>query len=770
MNTISTTSGNFGIKRYLLAASVAVLAGVLASCGGGGSSGGGGTPVVVSPPPPPPNTPPVLTGNLTPQFSENTDISFFLSVDDADGDTVTVTIGTSDDGQFFTLDTGTGEIRSTQQFDFENPQDVDGDNVYVQTVTLNDGTDSVTRDVTVTITNQDEAPTCTVLADTNVDENATGLVVTISGTDPDAGDDANAVVENLRVDPIGNSGSFNLIDFFSLAPNGDVTQTSPLDAEAFEDNFTFSISADYNTGAFSDRCNVNVGLTDLPTRVTSGLLITENLTNAVSLSDLNGDGTRDLWLPDPEDNSGTAPITGTLVYGQSLADSLGGNNGANLSLGNLVTAQKLDVTIAFDTGGGNAASATVTTISDVDGDGTDDLFIGTNNPPNDGLDPTRRPWGYVVFADTIANNTTGTLEPSSLTATEAISFTGPVDFNGSNASYVVANLDGVAGDEIAISLPGAIGFGSENGAFYVIDGAAFAAASGNFDFDLDASTRSYQGDIDIDAEFQIGTIKTIGDLDVDGSPELLMQSLQSLAIIPSINLISSTGGGIDSLNPLLLSLGTDRPQLFGAADVDGDTVSDLLLTRSTTDFDVTQASVVFGDALAPIVSSDSTVELNDTNFNIGDFVDLSSSGSGEGRDPIRLSGLGDLDGDGLEDVAFSTRQSEDNLEQGFIYIVKGSALSSLTANTFNFDDFTAAQGTRLGTVPFQFLSISTRLSRTPDIDGDGVEEFYMTSNRVAQSDPEGVALVIKSTDVVAALNNGDLDVDLEALFFNETPP
>jgi len=34
----------------------------------------------------------------------------------------------------------------------------------------------------------------------------------------------------------------------------------------------------------------------------------------------------------------------------------------------------------------------------------------------------------------------------------------------------VDNLDGIAGDEFAISLPGAIGPGSASGAFYVIDG------------------------------------------------------------------------------------------------------------------------------------------------------------------------------------------------------------------------------------------------------------------------------------------------------------
>jgi len=164
-------------------------------------------------------------------------------------------------------------------------------------------------------------------------------------------------------------------------------------------------------------------------------MISENLTNAISLSDLNGDGSRDLWLPDPEDNTGTSPITGTLIYGQSLIDGLAGNDGASISLADLTPAQRLQISVTFDTGSNeNARSATVKTIADIDGDGIDDLFIGSNNPPNDGLDPTRRPWGYIVFAHAIANNTTGLLNVNSLSITEAITFTGPVDFNGGSAS------------------------------------------------------------------------------------------------------------------------------------------------------------------------------------------------------------------------------------------------------------------------------------------------------------------------------------------------
>ncbi len=733
------------------------LASCLTACGGGG---GGSAP---APAPTPSNSPPQLIGNLSQTFPENSDVTFVLTVDDADGDTVTVTIGNSSDGQFFTLDTGSGEIRSTQPFDFEAPQDADQDNVYVQTVTLDDGTVSVDREVRVIISNVDEPPVCDIIADVNVDENVSGAIATLSGTDPDAGDDDIAVFADLSV---SDTRVENAIAIDSVT--GEVSLVEALDAEAFEDDFTFTVLALYRTNGLFDQCAVNIVLNDLPARVTSGVLFDDNLKNVQRLPDLDANGVADFWMGDVVDAGANEPATGSLVFGETFMAELAATGAAEFSVAALGPTQRIRLTATISLGLGNATSLTVRGISDLDGDGTDDLVVIATQPPNDGLDPTRRPWGFVVYAATIAANSSGAIDLNTLTPAEGFSLTGPVDFNGGNASYVIADLDGVAGDELAIALPEALGIGSEAGRLYIIDGVTLAATSGNLDFDLAATTRVFEGSIDIDALPIIGRISAIADLDADGAAELAMQSGANVALLPSTNTIASTGGSIDSLNALILDLEGDAAGELGQADVDGDASPDLLLARGDGSANTRQAAVLFGQALAPILNTNSTVAVNDTSFGVGDYIELTSSGRGGGQDPVRLRGIGDLDDDGRDELVLGLLEDA-SLEPGVLYIIRGAALANLMATGFNVDNFTAADGVRIGSVPFRFTSLSTALALTPDIDGDGLDDFYLTSNLRLADDPPGIGIILKSSDVNAALTANESDIDIESLYFDETP-
>lgn len=739
---------------YLLF-TLSIAAILLSGCGGGGGGGSDSAP-------PPANSAPRLTGNLTPSFPENADVSFFLNVTDADGDTVTITVGTSSDGQYFTLDTSSGEIRSTQPFDFEDPLDANGDNVYVQTVTLSDGKTTVTQEVRVTITNVDEAPSCDVLADVSIDENATGQAAVFSGTDPDAGDEVSAVFENLFFSDSRLDGLLALD-----AATGVLSVTTGLDAEAFEPGFTFTAFADYRTNGLFDRCSVNIALIDIPTRVTSGILFDTNLKNAQTVSDLDGRGLAEFWIPDAPESSGSGPIEGSLIFGEALVDAIADDGAATLSVAALGDTQRLRIRLTVSIGFGNAVSATVRSISDMDNDGIADLLVMANEPPNDGLDPTRRPWGYVIYAATIARSS-GLLDLNSLSAGQGFSLTGPADFNGGPAYYVVANLDGVAGDEIAISLPSAISPDSETGVIYVIDGGTLAGTTDNLDFDLDASTRVYDGLFEPDALPVIGELGVIDDLDGDAIAELMMRSEQAVAVFPSANLVASTGGPIDSLNPLLLDLEGDRAGELSVADIDGDALSDLLIVRGDGSPDSKQVTIISGDALAPVLNSDSVLAVNSTNFAAGDYVDITSGGSGDGPEPVRATKIGDLDGDGRDEVAFSFLQDE-NFTPGVVYIFRGSALAGLSVPSFDFDNFTAEQGVKITAVPRQFTSLSTKIALTPDVDGDGAADLYLTSNLRLADDPPGRAIILKSSDVSSALVANESSIDIEALFFNEAP-
>jgi carbon monoxide dehydrogenase subunit G len=69
---------------------------------------------------------------------------------------------------------------------YEGPTDGGTDNVYNVTVQVSDGTLTATKDIAVTVTNVNEAPSITSSGAVNAAENQTA-VQTVTGTDPDAG-------------------------------------------------------------------------------------------------------------------------------------------------------------------------------------------------------------------------------------------------------------------------------------------------------------------------------------------------------------------------------------------------------------------------------------------------------------------------------------------------------------------------------------------------------------------------------------------------------
>src|SRR5204863_9522198 len=65
--------------------------------------------------------------------------------------------------------------------------DAGANNVYNVTVGASDGTVMTTKDVAITVTNVNEAPTVTSAATASFAENGSGTVYTAAATDPDAG-------------------------------------------------------------------------------------------------------------------------------------------------------------------------------------------------------------------------------------------------------------------------------------------------------------------------------------------------------------------------------------------------------------------------------------------------------------------------------------------------------------------------------------------------------------------------------------------------------
>jgi glucose/arabinose dehydrogenase len=133
---------------------LAALASLAISCGGGGNS---------PPPPPPPPGPPPPGSNAPPTFTSPAAVSvrenaigviYRPLATDPEGNAITygATIGGPDAARF-TINPATREVRFAAQPDFEVPNDAGANNVYDISFTASDGTNTVTQNVAVSVTN-----------------------------------------------------------------------------------------------------------------------------------------------------------------------------------------------------------------------------------------------------------------------------------------------------------------------------------------------------------------------------------------------------------------------------------------------------------------------------------------------------------------------------------------------------------------------------------------------------------------------------------------
>ena len=113
---------------------------LLIGCGGGGG-GGEGSPLIASPVSS--NKPPTLALDLRAQHPENSIKIGILSIDEPDGDEITVEIGGEDAG--FILFQQPELLVFANAPDFENPLDQNKDNIYVFNLVVSDGELSVSK-------------------------------------------------------------------------------------------------------------------------------------------------------------------------------------------------------------------------------------------------------------------------------------------------------------------------------------------------------------------------------------------------------------------------------------------------------------------------------------------------------------------------------------------------------------------------------------------------------------------------------------------------
>ena len=280
--------------------------GVLLSALGGlaaaaGAAGGGGASALSAPVLSPDSqqsndNPPSFTSPSQGFFSENgTGTAYTATANDPDNNTVSFALVGGADAGLFNINSTTGAVSFKTAPDFENPDDAGRGNTYDIVVRASDGENVTDQNVTITVTDVDEAPAFTSATTAQVEENQ-AVAYTALAADPEG----SSLIYSLSG---GDAGLFDVnsntgVVTFKNLPDFE----SPADSNA--DNL-YQITVTASDGSSVVSQNVTIAVTD----------VAENppvITSAASVSVANGQTSAyTISATDPDGDALNYSISGT---------------------------------------------------------------------------------------------------------------------------------------------------------------------------------------------------------------------------------------------------------------------------------------------------------------------------------------------------------------------------------------------------------------------------------------------------------------------------
>jgi len=219
-----------------------------------------------------------------------------ITATDVDGDALTFTLSGTDAALL--------SIDSDGNLTFDAAPDFETKASYELTVTVSDGSGSVSQAITISITDVNEVPQINALASAlSADENQT-QVVTVSATDPDAS-------TTLSFSISGDDSAL-----FAISASGVLTFKAAPDYEAPGDadgDNIYAINIVVSDGALSVTQAITIAVVNLPDLV-SGVAVDGYVAGATVFQDLNNDGDLDVGEPSAATNAmGSFTLTLTAV-------------------------------------------------------------------------------------------------------------------------------------------------------------------------------------------------------------------------------------------------------------------------------------------------------------------------------------------------------------------------------------------------------------------------------------------------------------------------
>jgi len=390
-----------------------------------------------------------------------------------------------------------------------------------------------------------------------------------------------------------------------------------------------------------------------------------------NLGDLNGDGRPEIAVGASFDSDGgfargavwilSLNSDGTVFSEQKISDTQGN------FMGDLFNA---------DLFGGSVAS-----IGDLDGDGVQDLVVGAAFAGSGGCCDKGAVW--ILFL-----NSDGTVKSHQEIAQDTGNFTGVLAGRGVFGGSVegLGDLDGDGVEDIAV------GNGGDNdGGVGVCVTASpfpncFRGAVWILFLNTDGTVKSHQKISDTQGNFMgildngdsIGTdVTNIGDLDGDGVVDIAIGAssdddggnghgaiyilfLNSDGTVKSEQKISELEGGFGGT---VSDIGSFGASITPIGDLNGDGVVDIAVGTGDDTIALNQGSV-----WVLFMNSDGTVESEqEISSSTGNFPGVLEAGDFFG---ISVGGIGDLDGDGINDLAVGANNDDDGgINRGAVWVL-----------------------------------------------------------------------------------------------------
>ena len=431
----------------------------------------------------------------------------------------------------------------------------------------------------------------------------------------------------------------------------------------------------------------------------NGIIQVYNFSSSVSdAGDVNADGIDDLII-----GTGSLNNIGNTSYVVFGSSDVGTGGSFDLS--------SLDGSNGFTLNGGNTNNYydwVVSSAGDINGDSIDDLIIGEPGVDVGSFQYTKG-ISYVVFGGTDVG-ADGSIDLSSLDGSNGF----VIDYNevGDGSTKSVSGAGDINGDgfaDLIIGVPPSIGYQIGRGLSYVVFGGTDVGADGNFDISaLDGSNGFVINGIEEDDGLG-WSVSSAGDFNADGIDDLIIgaptaqifgtnESSKSYVLFAGADIATSgsdlsaldgsNGFVINGVNP------GDRSgfSVSGAGDINGDGIADLIIGAPGRNVPSSPSStyIVFGGAG---VGAGGSLDLSSLEGNNGFVLNGIAVG---GRSGFSVSGAGDVNGDGIDDVIVGAPSTGYNgRSSGSSYIVFGGPVSVAAP--------TAGDDTLIGTDAGEFI-------------------------------------------------------------------